>query len=93
MSSGVPCGFTKEYREQLRERIENCGGDRVPLSFDDALILLCQIDMLEKAVDWLVQRASKEACPSSAKAIKCDNADLQNCAACWRKAVEEICKK
>lgn len=93
MSDCVGCGLTKEYREQLRERIENWDGNFVPLS-DDVMALLRQVDMLEKAVDWLVQRASKEACPSSTKAIKCGNADPQNCAACWRdaarKAVEEV---
>lgn len=48
-----------------------------------------RVALLNKEAEWLAQRASKEKCPSSTKAINCGNADPQNCAACWRKDAEE----
>ena len=53
MSDCMGCGLTKEYREQLRERIEKHNSDFI-LSAFDALTLLRQGDELEKEADWLI---------------------------------------
>lgn len=53
MSDCIGCGLTKEYREQLRERIEKHNSDFI-LSAFDALTLLRQVDELEKEADWLI---------------------------------------
>lgn len=70
MSDCVGCGLTKEYREQLRERIENCDESLISVSFTDVLALLIQVDLLEKEVDWLADRCH-EFCDSNNYCYEC----------------------
>lgn len=61
MSDCIGCGLTKEYREQLRERIEKYNGNFI-LSACDALALLRQVDELEKEADWLAFVLANAGC-------------------------------
>lgn len=85
------CGLTKEYREQLRERIEKHNSDFI-LSAFDALTLLRQVDELEKEADWLAERASAKDCLMADTVENCTKKGFP-CIACFRtaarKAVEE----
>ena len=91
MSDCMGCGLTKEYREQLRERIEKHNSDFI-LSAFDALTLLRQVDELEKEADWLAERAGAKDCLMADTVENCTKKGFP-CIACFRtaarKAVEE----
>lgn len=60
MSDCIGCGLTKEYREQLRERAEKCAAYFAPISCCDVLVLLRQVDALEKEADWLARVCAEQ---------------------------------
>lgn len=70
MRDCVGCGLTKEYREQLRERIENCGEYLISMPYTDVLALLMQVDLLEKEANWLADRCH-EFCDSNNYCYEC----------------------
>lgn len=100
MSDCMGCGLTKEYREQLRERIEKHNSDFI-LSAFDALTLLRQVDELEKEADWLIsEKIVEEWNGRFVGAFNADKGGLvvyesqADAVASWReaarKAVEEV---
>lgn len=99
MSDCMGCGLTKEYREQLRKRIEKHNSDFI-LSAFDALTLLRQVDELEKEADWLISEKIVDEC--NGRFVGAFNADKgglvvyeshAEAVASWREAARKAVKE
>lgn len=70
MSECIGCGLDEGYREHLRSRAENGAELFISISFDALLVLLRQVDALEKEANWLADRCL-EFCDSNNYCYEC----------------------